>query len=793
MPGKFRKSPPSGGNRPAIIPPLGRSPAAPTPKPVLPPSVPLPRPAVPGGGFRRGADQGRINNRIERREAVQQAIRPQNNLPRPTVRPAAPPRKVMAKTPTPPPPPAAGLAKSRPRPGTPPAAAQARPQPRPGIAGGGVIGAAALANLALNLASAHPSLQPDAAALQSSLERLQNGADFQAVEADLSQLDSSLNHALNLLESARSKGFAYQKDLDGIAHQAASRWQAASKQVQLSLQQERSAFQAKLAPIGQYIRTVNSVLGSPDRAAPHLRIAGNQVNTALGELNRIQTSLESVYADVERDVMALNGRLTRIHWALDQLAQAKFTLERAENLVMAVPARWDQAGEDDPEGILYLTNQRLIFERKEKVATKKLLFITMAAELVQEVLIDQKVKGIKEVKAASRGLFGHQDFLEVVFVEPKLGSVPLHLNGQESEMWAALIRSVQTGEIEKDRATAAGISVADLTRPLTSADLVELQREVNELGDEMLLSEVRQALEELEGEVNTLRSKLASVRARGYQIEKSLEGDLEILLLQWERIKHNTLEVLEKQTQALGEQYRTVQAELGRVMGASANLAAARPLYIQTKSAIASAEATADAAEDTVLAQFDAYDDQIDAFSAHLDWVVWMLDALASASFRLLATESGVAATEAIWARPGLEPENGILFLTDQRLLWEDRVETFELKLDQPLASVLDCKLETVPESGDQALVFELDAGAPLVHARLELALPVGDEWQRMVGRARRGEYLDDRATPITQEELERIRNAPTRCSNCGAALTAPILRGQTEIVCEYCAVVTRL
>jgi DNA-directed RNA polymerase subunit RPC12/RpoP len=40
---------------------------------------------------------------------------------------------------------------------------------------------------------------------------------------------------------------------------------------------------------------------------------------------------------------------------------------------------------------------------------------------------------------------------------------------------------------------------------------------------------------------------------------------------------------------------------------------------------------------------------------------------------------------------------------------------------------------------------------------------------------------------------LERIRNAPQQCTKCGAAITDPILRGQTEIPCEYCGNVMRI
>jgi len=519
------------------------------------------------------------------------------------------------------------------------------------------------------------------------------------------------------------------------------------------------------------------------------------VNGLLAEVSRMEGDLRRNYADLDSQARSLTSRLNNIHWALDQLAQAKFTLASAENLVMAVKTRWDKEGKDDPEGILYLTNRRLMFERKEKVATKKILFITTASELVQEVLIDQPVADLGAWKAESKGLFGHQDFLLVQL--PRLGEAALHLDGQDSKEWAGLLERVRSGQIESERTTAgSGISLGDLTRPLTSADVVELQSQVHALQDEVMLAGPRQQLAGLENDLGAIERKLGEVRAGGYQIEKNLEGDLAVLRAQWERIQTNAMRTLEYQASQLGAQMEAVQKDLAALMGRASDLAAARPLYMQIKSALASLEAQADAAEDTVLTQFDEYADEVESLQAHLEWIDWMLQALSTASFRLLATESGVAATEAVFQNLSAEPENGILFLTDQRLLWEDRVGAYELKLNVPLQAVLEAQKEEAPvENGasQQGLAFQLGPQGPLPMARFQLALPVADGWLQMLGRARSGGYAQDRAVPISQEELDRVRNAPQQCSNCGAVFTAPILRGQTELQCEYCGLVVRL
>jgi hypothetical protein len=483
-----------------------------------------------------------------------------------------------------------------------------------------------------------------------------------------------------------------------------------------------------------------------------------------------------------------------IHWFLTQLGESKWALQKGEDIVMGVKSRWDRQGDDDPEGILFLSNKRLAFERKEKVATKKILFITTAKELVQEMLFDEKKENVRGVKAQSKGLFGHQDFLEVEFGGP-LGKLSLHLEGQDSNDWANLIEQVRNGRIEEDRAAEGGLSFADLTGSLTQAGIVAMQNEVNELQDELLLSAPRAELEELENEVRELERALTGLRARGYAIEKGLESDIKVISAQWDRVTANAGKTIDLQAAILAGQAQSINQKMTRLAGMSANLAAARPVYLELKSAIASAEAGAAAALDTVYGQFDDYAAEVEGLAAHLDWVDWMLDALSTASFQLLATESGVAAVEAFYTRPGMEPENGLLFLTDQRVIWEDRVGDYEVKLEVPLSRVEGVSVDVAGADGeeDEFLVFRLGAGSPVGEARFDIAANVGEAWTQMVGRARSGGYSTDRAIEIDSSELDRIKNAPTQCVNCGAQFTSPILRGQVELVCEFCGAVARI
>ena len=658
---------------------------------------------------------------------------------------------------------------------------------------GMAIGAVALAGLVVNVASANPQISVETNTLSSSLEDLKTRSSLSKLLDEVNQLENDLMHALDLLESARKEGYAYQKDLDEIAYKAMDRWHEIKPEIVGIIPQQAEAFQKKMMTLKPQLVKVNNVLANPVSAAPVISDASSQVNGLTTELDVLESSIRNRFTDIRIQTAELTARLNLIHWSMDQLSQAKFTLEDGEDLFHAVQARWDQEGDEDPEGVLYITNQRLLFERKEKVATKKILFITTASEFVQEVLIDQKIETCSNEKAIHKGLFGNQDFLEITFADSKLGNISFHLNGQDCKLWVTWIQKAKSGEIANERSLGSGISFNDISGPLTDADILALQTEVNALQEVISLKAVREELSDLENDLRSLERKLGGLRGRGYFIEKNLETDIKVLATQWDRIKTNAEIALQSQITLLGEHMAKIQNDMSLLVAKTSNLDAARPLFLQIKSAIASTEAQADAGDDVVMITYDQYADEVESIAAHFEWIDWMLDAIATASFKLLATESGIAAAEATYSRPGLEPENGILYLTDQRLLWEDRVENYELKVNLPLQYITEVELPDVATSNRQSLRFQLSSSAPYSDVLFNLALPVGEAWVKMAGRARSGEYAIDRAVEIDPQELERIKNAPRQCSNCGAGFTAPILRGQTELTCEYCGQVTRI
>ena len=69
----------------------------------------------------------------------------------------------------------------------------------------------------------------------------------------------------------------------------------------------------------------------------------------------------------------------QLEWTLTQGDEAKFQLRAGEGVVIGAKATWLRSNEDHPEGVLYLTNQRVLFEQKQNVATKRFFLLPLTA------------------------------------------------------------------------------------------------------------------------------------------------------------------------------------------------------------------------------------------------------------------------------------------------------------------------------------------------------------------------------------------------------------------------------
>jgi hypothetical protein len=362
-------------------------------------------------------------------------------------------------------------------------------------------------------------------------------------------------------------------------------------------------------------------------------------------------------------------------------------------------------------------------------------------------------------------------------------------------------------------AAAGAVAGAAAAGAVSAADaLAQEQSRFNALQDNISLAHVRDELEDIEGAINALPANVENIRARGYVFKSYLEKKVETLANQWRELRPRVEAAVQQEQRSLRTEASRVQMQLSRRMLAGA--------------ALSGLESRVSAASRTLEGMYDTLDNNVNQTQQQLDDISWSLQQIELASFGCLPTECVVEAVPGNWKKPGdKDGVEGVLILTDQRLLFEQKEEvatkkvlfiTTEKQKVQALAwEVPAVQIDKAVGSKrglmnkDDFLTISVQSGAglkngqgeplyddmgrPLGTAEIHLKGETGEAWQGFIGRVKTGEIAKERTVPVDEAVTEAVSNAPTKCPNCGGTFTQTILRGQTEIVCEFCGSVTRL
>lgn len=330
-----------------------------------------------------------------------------------------------------------------------PAASQPRPaQPKPAAASQPKPAAQAQPKPAASskpkpAASAQPSMRGE---LTARLAALQDDLALSGLKRQLQEARKTFNAASARLRECRSRGYVFQKQLEESAaglEKQASELRARLDEQSAGLQREASQVEGRLTR------------GAADEAQ------------ATSALDVLENKIKAAAAVSQGDCQALQGgalqiaaSVERIAWALEQLEQASFKLLASEALIDTVQAVWKRAGSSmDVKGLLYLTDLRLLFERKDEIATEKVLFVTTATQKLQNLEWEGPVQLIEKALSSQQGLLGTQEQLTIHFAAqgpaPQLTLLLKEAGGTpvSSHAWSALIGRARSGVIDLERTT----------------------------------------------------------------------------------------------------------------------------------------------------------------------------------------------------------------------------------------------------------------------------------------------------------------------------------------------------
>lgn len=300
-------------------------------------------------------------------------------------------------------------------------------------------------------------LNSEIKSLQGKVGDLQEQVRLSSARDKVEDLQTSVSNLDQTIKDLRTRGYVFGKDLESQASDLDGQWSKLYPSINKQIEQQAAKLQAKLPAIESHMSQLVAKSASPAAAQPLVTKSKSIITALEDEASAAERSVNGMYDSLNSQVSALVSNLKKVDRMLTELAEASFQLLATEAGIMAVKAVWvkgSKEAKDDPEGILFLTDQRLFFEQKEKVATKKVLFIATEKETVQNLLLEVPVARVDKVNTSKQGLLKNEDHIEIEFESgAPVRQAHFHI-WQDCQDWQALIQRAKAKEFDKDRAVA---------------------------------------------------------------------------------------------------------------------------------------------------------------------------------------------------------------------------------------------------------------------------------------------------------------------------------------------------
>ena len=301
--------------------------------------------------------------------------------------------------------------------------------------------------------------------IRSKVQSLQSEVRLSGVIDQVEDLDSDVHKLPQRIQGLRTKGYVFGKGLEAKAQAYGKRWDQMQPQIRRQVEMQSPALTSELSMITARMGQLEAASTRPATGLPMAESFERTLETFEDKVTAARNAIQGMFDSFSSEINQVKGELDRIEWMLAQLAQACFKLLPTEGGIMAVKARYardERMDKEDPKGVLYLTDQRLIFEQKEEVATKKFLFIATEKETVQKLILESPVAVVEKIETAKKGMFKNEDHITLWFGSGgPVRSAWFHLEGQDCEDWKGLINRACAKEFDDERAVAVDQKVAE--------------------------------------------------------------------------------------------------------------------------------------------------------------------------------------------------------------------------------------------------------------------------------------------------------------------------------------------
>lgn len=334
-----------------------------------------------------------------------------------------------------------------------------------------------------------------------------------------------------------------------------------------------------------------------------------------------------------------------------------------------------------------------------------------------------------------------------------------------------------------------------------------LERDYERAAEDAGFSRITSRIENITEGIRALPARIQAIRDRGYAYRAFLENQADVMMKNWAGLHPQVIAAIQQETANLASAVAKPKPLLTNAERQTDNENLFEKLAEQAESAIEDLEKATREAASRVETLFETLERDLSSTERLLNQIEWILDQKEEATFDFHAGEEVFLAAEAelvLTGKGGKDPD-GILFLTNQRLVFEQKEKTgkrlgmFGGKMEQeveweaPLNTLDSVDIENKGMfKGKDMINFTLNAG-DMRNVTVEVKGHADNKfWQKQIDRMIKGDTEDERAIQPDPEMVEALKNAPTACHVCGGTLPQ-IVAGQNEITCGYCGAKVRI
>jgi hypothetical protein len=245
------------------------------------------------------------------------------------------------------------------------------------------------------------------------MQSIQQSVDLSAIKSELDGLSSSLRRLGETMQKRlAAKGYRHLSPIQTLLDQAQTRFDGAAAGLRAQIEQHSDALRAESSALTTLRTHLDRLIDAPDRLATASARLEGLVEGLQKQVESTTSALRGQYEPFRTAVQSLERHLNDVAEALEAAGESNLTLHSGETLVTGCRAEWAQTGRggDDPDGMLYLTDQRLIFMQDEKKGKMLGLF---GGKQVQNELWSIPLAQISGMEIERKGIIGGKAMLTV--------------------------------------------------------------------------------------------------------------------------------------------------------------------------------------------------------------------------------------------------------------------------------------------------------------------------------------------------------------------------------------------